>query len=86
MAQVPTRELRNHTAGLLRRVEAGEHIVVTVRGRPVAELVPVTTSRRQWMPRAELLEILRRTQADSQLRYDLAEIAGDITDDLGPIR
>jgi prevent-host-death family protein len=37
---VPQRELRNNTAALLRRVEAGERLRVTVHGHPVAELVP----------------------------------------------
>ncbi len=38
---VPQRELRNNTASLLRRVEAGERLRITVHGHPVAELVPV---------------------------------------------
>ena len=37
---VPQRELRNNTAALLRRVEGGERLRVTVHGHPVAELVP----------------------------------------------
>jgi prevent-host-death family protein len=37
---VPQRELRNDTAAVLRRVEAGERVRITVHGRPVAELVP----------------------------------------------
>ena len=41
MATVPQRELRNDTAGLLRRVEAGETVRITSNGRPVADLVPV---------------------------------------------
>lgn len=31
---------------LLRRVEAGEHFVITNRGRPIAELRPVTSGTR----------------------------------------
>lgn len=41
MATVPQRELRNDTAGLLRRVEAGETVRITSNGRAVADLVPV---------------------------------------------
>lgn len=41
MATVPQRDLRNDTAGLLRRVEAGETVRITSNGRPVADLVPV---------------------------------------------
>jgi len=38
---IPQRELRNRTADLLRRVEAGERLRITVHGHPVAELVPI---------------------------------------------
>jgi prevent-host-death family protein len=38
---VPQRELRNNTAELLRRVERGERLRITVHGHPVAELVPL---------------------------------------------
>lgn len=41
---VPQRELRNHTADLLRRVQAGEHLTITVHGHPVAELSPVVST------------------------------------------
>jgi prevent-host-death family protein len=33
-------ELRNNNAEVMRRVDAGESFVVTVHGRPVADLVP----------------------------------------------
>lgn len=85
MSEVPSRELRNDTAGVLRRVQGGERVTVTVNGRPVAQLVPVQRSRRAWIGRAELAERLRRVQADPGLRDDLARLAGDTTDDLGPI-
>ena len=45
MAIIPQRELRNNVSEVLRRAEAGERIVVTVDGRPVAELGPVAGSR-----------------------------------------
>lgn len=84
--EVASRELRNDTAGVLRRVQAGERVTVTVNGRPVAELVPVQRARRGWIGRAELAARLRRAQADPGLRADLARLAGETTDDLGPIR
>ena len=37
---IPLRELRNDVARVLRDVEAGESVQVTVRGRVVAELHP----------------------------------------------
>jgi prevent-host-death family protein len=83
--RVASRDLRNNTADLLRRVDAGEQIVITKRGDPVASLVPFERSRRRWLPRAELVRRLAAGQADAGLRGDLARLAGDTTDDLGPL-
>ena len=85
MVEVATRELRNDTAGVLRRVEAGETVVITVRGRAVADLIPHRPSEPRWMPREELIELLKTHSADPGLRDDLERIAGETTDDLGPI-
>lgn len=86
MSEIASRELRNDTAGVLRRVEAGESLTVTSNGRPVAQLVPLPRAGRRWMPRSELIRLLREAQADPGLREDLRELAGETTDDLGPIR
>ena len=86
MTEIAARELRNHTADVLRRVEAGKQVTITSRGRPVAELTPVSAMRRRPIARAELAKRLGRTQADPGLRQDLAALAGETTDDLGPIR
>jgi prevent-host-death family protein len=86
MTMVASRELRNNTASVLRRVQSGEPVVITVNGAAVAELVPVRTTARRWIPRTELARRLRQSQADPGLRADLARLAGDTTDDLGPIR
>ena len=83
--EVASRELRNSTADLLRRVEQGDEIVITTRGKPVAALVSLTQERRRWLPRAELARRLTTAQADPGLRADLARLAGETTDDLGPI-
>ena len=85
MSEVASRELRNDTAGVLGRVQAGEDVVITVNGRGVARLVPLQPVRRRWLPRAELVRRLRVAQADPGLREDLASLAGGSTDDLGPI-
>ncbi|MCA1701072.1 MAG: type II toxin-antitoxin system prevent-host-death family antitoxin [Actinobacteria bacterium] len=37
---VSVRELRNHTARVISAVESGEPVVLTVHGRPVADIVP----------------------------------------------
>lgn len=86
MTEIASRELRNDTAGVLRRVEAGESLTITTNGRPVAQLVPLPRRRRTGMSRAELISLLNEAQADPGLRDDLRELAGETTDDLGPIR
>lgn len=83
---IATRELRNDTAGVLRRVQAGEEVVITVRGEPVAQIVPLVPKRRRWIAGAEMLRRLDGGQADAGLRDDLRRLAGETTDDLGPIR
>lgn len=83
--EVASRELRNNMAGLLRRVQAGEQVVVTARGKPVASLIPFEPARRRWLPRAELARRLELARADPGLREDLDRLAGDTTDDLGPL-
>lgn len=85
MSSVASRELRNHTADVLRRVASGERVTITVRGEPVAEIRPAADRRREFVPRGELLGLLERRQADPGLREDLAGLAGDTTADLGPI-
>jgi prevent-host-death family protein len=37
---VSVRELRNHTARVVAAIESGEPVVLTVHGRPVADIVP----------------------------------------------
>jgi prevent-host-death family protein len=85
MSEVASRELRNDTAGVLRRVQAGEDVTITVNGQPVAQLVPLRRNHRSWLSRAELVRRLAVAQADPGLRADLARLAGDTTDDLGPL-
>ncbi|HEX9592775.1 MAG TPA: type II toxin-antitoxin system prevent-host-death family antitoxin [bacterium] len=40
--EVSVRELKNHLSEYLRRMQAGEVVVVTSRGKPLAQLMPVT--------------------------------------------
>jgi len=81
--EVASRELRNDTAGLLRRVEEGERIVITRRGKPVADLVPHQGGAPRWLTRSEVLEIREITAADPTWAAELAEMRA--ADDLGPI-
>jgi prevent-host-death family protein len=82
MSTVASRELRNDTASVLRRVQAGEEVTVTVNGRAVAVIAAVRPRRRRWISSEELIERLGTSQADPGLRDDLAELAGETTDEL----
>lgn len=56
MDTVGLRELRQDASDLVRRVEAGEQINITVSGRLAARLVPAKPRRwRQWDDIAEVL-------------------------------
>lgn len=37
---VSVRELRNYTARVIAAIESGESVVLTVHGRPVADIIP----------------------------------------------
>lgn len=55
MRTVGLRELRQHASELVRRVEAGEEIIITVAGRPSARLV--AAGRRSWRRWEEIAEL-----------------------------
>jgi prevent-host-death family protein len=57
---IPQRELRNNISAVLRAAESGETFTVTVRGRPVARVVPLGAAGqpRKEVDRATLRRIL----------------------------
>ena len=65
------RELRNQSAAVLREVEAGETIVVTRNGTPVAELRPIRA--RRFVLRATLAHAATRAP-----RIDAARFRADL--------
>lgn len=82
MNAIPARDLRNHTAEVLRRVEAGEEIEVLRDNRPIAKIVPLSR-RRQWLPAAEVSHELARLGPDATgLAQELRETLAETTDDL----
>jgi prevent-host-death family protein len=74
---VAIRDLRNHASDVLRRVEAGESLTVTVSGRPVAQIVPLPRRR----PYLTLDEIVAN-RADAALLDELREMMPDTTEDI----
>lgn len=82
MSSIPARDLRNKTAEVLRRVEAGEEIDVLRDNRPVARIIPLK-ARREWVPAAEVAHELRRLGPDTTgLAAELRATLTDTTEDL----
>ena len=75
---IPQRELRNDIGKVLREVEReGKTIRVTVDGRPVADLVPIS-GRRTWVPWSELLQALGESPVDPRFAADIADMDEEI--------
>lgn len=71
---ITQRELRNDSGAVLREVQAGQTIVITRNGVPVAELRPIAP--RRFAPRAAIAAARRRAP-----RID----AGRLRDDLDTV-
>lgn len=81
MATIQQKELRNHVGEVLRRVEAGESLTITVAGRPVAELIPAQKQR--WVSGDDLKKVWRRP-APRGWDDDLAHLPADLVDPFSP--
>lgn len=68
---ITQRELRNDSAAILREVQAGESIIVTRNGVPVAELRPIQP--RRFVPRAVIAEA-----AEGAPRIDARRFRADL--------
>jgi prevent-host-death family protein len=68
---ISQRELRNDSAAVLREVEAGETLVITRNGTPVAELRPL--GPRRYVPRERLTQASRTAP-----RVDYARFRKDV--------
>ena len=76
-AEVGLDALRQNVIDVMRRVEGGESVVVTVKGRPAAKLIPVTD--RRWRRWAEVSEVLSGPGAP-RLAADLRSLSGAVRD------
>jgi prevent-host-death family protein len=77
MDTVGLRELRQDASDLVRRVEAGEEITITVSGRPSARLVPARpTQWRSWTQIADLFA----GAADLECERDEDRLDADVRD------
>jgi prevent-host-death family protein len=78
---IPQRELRNNIGAVLRAAEAGETFMVTVRGRPVARVVPALDvgEPRADVDRATVRRILAQP-LDDRLEAELDAIEAPLDD------
>ena len=82
MRTIPQHELRNRISQVLREVEAGERIRVTVAGRPVADLVPIAAGPRRFVPAAEVDRLLATAPLDPDFARDVDDAMGQTIDEL----
>ena len=65
--KITQRELRNDSAAVLREVQAGQTLIVTRNGSPVAELRPL--GARRFVPRAVIAEAAARAARIDAARF-----------------
>lgn len=81
---VSVRELRNHTARVVAAIESGEPVVLTVHGRPVADIIPrvVRSERRSTEAVLAGLAAISTLAAELDVESDPADFdTGMTTDD-----
>ena len=79
--EIGVRDLRNRTSQVIDAVQAGERVTLTVRGEPVADIVP-HGRRARWLSGSQLREQLSERAADPALRGELEGLAGQTLDEL----
>jgi prevent-host-death family protein len=79
--EVGVRALRNHTSEVIAAVESGERVVLTVRGNPIADIVP-HGRRVRWLSGEHLSRELGGRAADPGLADDLSALSGQTLEEL----
>ncbi|MDA3874302.1 MAG: type II toxin-antitoxin system prevent-host-death family antitoxin [Kiritimatiellae bacterium] len=72
MKTATVRELRNHYAGLLEWIEAGEEIRITRRGIPIARLVPESGDSGQQVQWNESPALMRDRSQGERIPADIS--------------
>lgn len=73
------RELKHHTAALVARVEAGEEIELTRRGRPVARLSPARARAKPRTP--DFAGRLAEIYGEAALKKTATDLVGEARGD-----
>ena len=81
MDAISVRDLRNDTGGVLRRVEAGETLIVQSNRRSVAQIAPLVEAP-TWMSSGPFFSKVLAHPADPGLRGELADLQPDTIGDL----
>jgi prevent-host-death family protein len=79
--EIDVGDLRNRTASVIHAVRAGERVVLTVNGDPMAAIVS-HGQRTRWLNGAQLRKQLRECSADPALQRELNGSAGQTLDKL----
>jgi len=79
--EIPERELRNNVGAILREVQAGARVRITVRGKPVAALVSIGSGRR-FLPRRDVARILRTAPLDHGFSEDVGSFLAQTIEEL----
>jgi prevent-host-death family protein len=79
--EIGVRDLRNRTTQVIDAVRAGNRVTLTVRGEPVADIVP-HGRRVRWLSGAQMREQLERRAADPALTDELEAVAGQTLDEI----
>jgi prevent-host-death family protein len=74
---VGLRELRQQASELVRRVEAGEEVTITVAGRPSVRLV--RAAPRAWRPYSAIMELFDGP-ADAEWAADREQVGHELRD------
>jgi prevent-host-death family protein len=82
MKIIPQRELRNRIGQVLRQVERGEEVRITVNGRPVADLVPIGGARRNFVPRDAVAQLIVRAPLDRGFTRQIATVTDATIEEL----
>jgi prevent-host-death family protein len=78
--RVEVRDVGSRTGQVIDAIKAGEPVVLTVDGEPIADIVP-RGRRTRWLPGERLREQLLVRSADPGLSADLDEVVGRTGDD-----
>ena len=79
--EIGVRDLRNRTTQVIDAVKAGNRVTLTVRGEPVADIVP-HGQRVRWLSGEQMREQLERRAADRALKDELEAVAGQTLDEI----